>query len=260
MVERLEECRQLRERLVSFAATAAVGFALISAAGCASRADVEALTKEVESLKAAQAQLAKQVGGARPQQPPRALPASIDLTGTPFKGSATATIALVEYSDYECPYCIRHFSQVMPQIQQAYIDTNKIRYMFRDFPIDELHPQSIRGHVAAHCATEQGKFWPMHDRLFTKAGSHTPDELAKRANEIGLNPAAFGACMAADKYSAAIRQSTAFAISLGASGTPFFVVGKFDPKTSQLTPIKAIPGAYPFTQFQQYIDAALANK
>jgi protein-disulfide isomerase len=240
---------------------AAVGIAMVTGAGCASRSDVEQLKKEVESLKAAQAQLAKQVGGGRAaQQPARVLPASIDMTGAPFKGSATSTVALVEFSDYECPYCIRHFTQVMPEIQRTYIDSNKIRYMFRDFPIDELHPQSIRAHVAAHCAVEQGKFWEIHNRLFTKAGSHTPDELSGLAKEIGLNPSAFAACVAADKYSASIRQSTAFAISLGASGTPFFVVGKFDPKTNQLAPIKAIPGAYPFAQFQQYIDAALANK
>jgi protein-disulfide isomerase len=238
----------------------AVGLALIAVAGCASRSEVEQLKKDVESLKASQAQMAKQLGGARPQQPARALPASIDLTGAPFRGSATSTVALVEYSDYECPYCIRHFTQVMPQIQDTYITTNRIRYVFRDFPIDELHPQSIRAHVAAHCALEQDKFWDMHNRLFSKPGTHTPEDLAARAKEAGLNPAAFATCIAADKYSASIRQSTAFAISMGASGTPFFVVGKFDPKTHQLTPIKSIPGAYPFSQFQQTIDAALANK
>jgi protein-disulfide isomerase len=238
----------------------AVGLVLIAGAGCASRAEVDQLKKDVEALKASQAQMAKQLGGARPQPPAHGLPASIDLTGAPFKGSATSTVALVEYSDYECPYCIRHFTQVMPQIQDAYISTNKIRYMFRDFPIDELHPQSIRAHVAAHCALEQGKFWEMHNRLFTKPGTHTPEDLVARAQESGLNPAAFSACVAADKYSSSIRQSTAFAISMGASGTPFFVIGKFDPKTHQLTPIKAIPGAYPFSQFQQTIDAALANK
>ncbi|TAK14100.1 MAG: hypothetical protein EPO35_09710 [Acidobacteria bacterium] len=240
------------KKLLTLAAVAVVAIA------CASKSDVEALRKEVEALKTAQAQMAKQLGGARPApQQPRALPSTIDMTGAPFKGSATSTVALVEFSDYECPFCIRHFSQVMPSIQQAYIDTNRIRYMFRDFPIDELHPQSIRAHVAAHCAVEQGKFWDLHNRLFSKAGSHTPDELLARAKESGLNAAAFSACVAADKYSATIRQSTQFAISLGASGTPFFVVGKFDPKTNQLTPIKTIPGAYPFTQFQQTIDAAL---
>src|SRR6185436_16940871 len=155
--------------------------------------------KEVETLKAQQAQLAKQiVGGARPQQA-KPLPASIDMTGVPFKGLATATVALVEFSDYECPFCIRHFTQVMPEIQKTYIDSNKIRYMFRDFPLDDLHPQSIRAHVAAHCAVEQGKFWDMHIRLFTKAGSHTPEELSGLGKEIGLNPSAFAACVAADK-------------------------------------------------------------
>ena len=237
-----------------------VALALAVGAGCASRSEVEQLKKDVEALKASQAQMAKQLGGARPQQQARALPSTIDLTDAPFKGSPTSTVALVEYSDYECPYCIRHFTQVMPDIQNAYISTNKIRYMFRDFPIDELHPQSIRAHVAAHCAMEQGKFWDLHNKLFTKPGTHVPEELTARANEIGLNPAAFSACIAADKYSASIRQSTAFAISMGASGTPFFIVGKFDPKTKQLTPIKTIPGAYPFSQFQQVIDAALANK
>jgi len=240
-----------------------VTIALVALSGCASRSDVEQLKKEVEALKAQQAQMARQMGGARPQQQPaqpRPLPASIDLTGAPFKGAANATIALVEYSDYECPFCIRHFTQVMPEIQRNYIDTKRIRYMFRDFPIDELHPQSIRAHIAAHCAVEQGKFWELHDRLFTKAGSHTPEELAARAGEAGLGASAFSACTAADKYSGTIRQSSAFAMSLGATGTPFFVVGKFDSKTNQLTPIKSIPGAYPFATFQQTIDAALANK
>lgn len=238
--------------------TRAAIVALVAAvvAGCASKAEVAALKQEVEALKATQAQMARQLGGARPA-PARGLPASIDMTGAPFKGSATSTVALVEFSDYECPFCIRHHAQVMPAIQQAYIDTQKIRYIFRDFPIDELHPQSIRAHVAAHCATEQGKFWEIHDRLFSPAGTHTPEQLAERARESGLDAAAFAACVAADKYSATIRQSTAFAISLGASGTPFFVVGNFDPKTNQLKPIKAIPGAYPFAQFQQTIDAAL---
>jgi protein-disulfide isomerase len=242
------------KRLLIIATAAAI------AAGCASRSDVEALRKEVETLKAAQAQMAKQLGGARPAQAARTLPSTIDLTGAPYKGSATSTVALVEFSDYECPYCIRHFTTVMPAIQAAYITTNKIRYVFRDFPIDELHPESIRAHVASHCALEQGKFWPMHDRLFTKPGSHTPEALVGVARDSGLDTAAFSACVAADKYSAMIRQSTAFAISAGASGTPFFVVGTINPKTNQLTPIKAIPGAYPFAQFQQALDSALAKQ
>lgn len=244
-------------RVITTLATTAL---IATGAGCASRTDVEALRKEVEALKTTQAQMAKQLAGNRPAQPARALPASIDLTGAPFKGSASSTVALVEFSDYECPFCIRHFTTVMPELEKNYIANNKIRYVFRDFPIDELHPESIRAHVASHCAIEQGKFWPMHDRLFTKAGSHTPAELLSVAEASGLNTSAFSACVAADKYSAMIRQSTAFAISAGATGTPFFIVGNIDPKTNQLTPIKAIPGAYPLAQFQQALDSALAKQ
>jgi protein-disulfide isomerase len=242
---------------------AAAALALAVAAGCASKSEVEALRKEVEALKVTQAALVAKLGGsngaaaAQTQRQRPALPASIDLTGFPFKGSPSARVALVEFSDYECPYCIRHFQQTMPEIQRTYIDTNKIRYVFRDFPIDELHPESIRAHVASHCAAEQNKFWEMHDRLFSAPGSHKPEQLKERAREAGLNAAAFDACVAADKYSAAIRKSTAYAFTLGASGTPFFVVGKFDPSTNQLTPTQAIYGAYPFANFQQVIEGAL---
>src|SRR5262249_33181040 len=155
--------------------------------------------------------------------PAKALPASVDLTGAPFKGSTTSPVVLVEYSDYECPFCIRHFTQVMPQIEAAYIQTNKIRYTFRDFPIDQLHPESIRAHVASHCAIEQGKFWPLHNVLFSPAGTHKPEMLLAKAQAVGLDSQAFSTCVAADKYSAAIRQSTALAMSMGAEGTPFFL-------------------------------------
>lgn len=233
--------------------------AAVLMAGCASKSEVDALRKEVDQLKVTQAALLKQVGGAaRPAQASqKQLPASIDMKGVPFKGSSTARVALVEFSDYECPYCIRHFTQVMPEIQRTYIDTNRIRYLFRDFPIDELHPQAIRAHVASHCAAEQGKFWEIHDRLFAKAGSHTPEQLAERAREAGLDAGKFNACVANDKYSASIRQSTAFAISLGAAGTPFFLAGEFDPATEQFKPTTVIPGAFPFVQFQASLDQLL---
>ncbi len=231
----------------------------VAAAGCASKSEVDALRQEVEALKVTQAQLVKRMSGNAnaPQEKP--LPASIDLSNGPFKGAATAKVVLVEFSDYECPFCIRHFTQVMPEVEANYIQTGKIQYAFRDFPIDQLHPESIRAHIASHCAAEQGKFWEMHTRLFSKAGTHTPQDLVARAKESGLNVSAFSSCVADDKYSAAIRQSTAFAISLGASGTPFFMVGTMDPGTKQFKPLTKLPGALPYAQFQQAIEAALAQ-
>lgn len=239
----------------------------VGVAACASRSDVEALKKEVESLKSTQAQLVKRLGAggqqAQQQAPqPKPLPASIDMTGTNIRGANAAQVVLVEFSDYECPFCIRHYTQVTPLIEQTYVQSGKIRYAFRDFPIDELHPQSIRAHVAARCAAEQSpaNFWNLHNRLFSKAGTHTPEALQAAAQAAGLKMGPFGTCVTNDKYSPTIRQSTAFAISLGASGTPFFVVGRMEPGSNQLKPIKTIPGAFPFSRFQEVIDEALRTK
>ena len=244
-----------------WAAAVAVVVVGIASTSCASRSEVEQLKAEVEQLKATQAQLVKRLGGTPGQPPPkRALPASIDLTGTPSKGSTSAPLVMVEYSDYECPFCIRHFTQTAPLIEQTYVRTGKIRYFFRDFPIAENHPQAIRAHVASHCADEQGKFWPMHDRLFSAPGSHEPQLLAARAQEAGLNVAAFNACYASGKYTAPVQQSTQFAISIGGEGTPFFVLGTLDADGKTMRPIKTISGAQPWAVFQQTLDAALAGK
>jgi protein-disulfide isomerase len=247
------------KRLIGVAALAV----LIS--GCASRSDVEALRKDVEALKVTQTQLLRRIGnastGQAPQAPqPRPLPASLDLTGTEIRGAKTASVVLVEFSDYECPFCIRHFTQTMPQIDAAYVQTGKIQYAFRDFPIAENHPEAIRAHVASRCAAEQGKFWEIHARLFSPPGSHRPEALLALAKNVGLNTAAFSACVASDKYTPIIRQSTAFTISLGGDGTPYFLIGKMTPGTMQFQPMTRMSGASPFERFQQALDGVLAQK
>lgn len=245
-------------RLAAILLVSVVG---VASTGCASRSEVEQLKAEVEQLKSTQAQMLKRLGGAQPQAPPkRALPTSIDLTGTPSRGSANAPLVMVEYSDYECPFCIRHFTQTAPLLDQTYIRTGKVRYFFRDFPIAENHPQAIRAHIASHCADEQGKFWPLHDKLFSAPGSHEPAMLAARAQEAGLNVAAFNTCYASGKYTAPVQQSTQFAISIGGEGTPFFVLGTLESDGKTMRPIKTLSGAQPFTVFQQAIDAALGGK
>src|SRR5690606_25471968 len=96
-------------------------------------------------------------------------------------------VTLIEFSDYECPFCIRHFMGTMPAIQEKYIRSGRIRYVFKDFPIDQLHPEAIQGHLAARCAGDQGKFWEMHGRMWGPAGSHTSAALEQHATDIGLS-------------------------------------------------------------------------
>ena len=177
--------------------------------------------------------------------------AVIDLAGAPVVGSGDAVVTLIEFSDYECPFCIRHFQQTMPQLSENYIKTGKIRYAFRDFPVDQLHPEAIRAHEAAHCASEQNKFWDLHAKLFSAPGTHTPQALEARAGEAGLDLNAYRTCIASGRTTASIRANSAEAIDLGASGTPAFFVGLFDRATSQVKVTQAITGAQPLSVFEK---------
>jgi protein-disulfide isomerase len=184
-------------------------------------------------------------------------PADVDVTGAPALGPATDVVTLIEFSDYECPFCIKHFTQAMPLIQANYIATGKIRYVFKDFPVDANHPMAIRAHEAAHCAMEQQKFWALHVRLFSAPGTHTPDQLVARATEAGLDVPAFKACIASGRTTATIRASVAVAEQLGADGTPSFYLGTRDLSNQHVHVAKMIDGAQPYSTFQQAIDELL---
>lgn len=183
--------------------------------------------------------------------------AIIDLSGGQTQGAEDAVVTLVEFSDYECPYCIRHFQQTMPEIEANYIKTGKIRYLFRDFPVDQLHPDAIRAHESAHCAAEQNKFWDLHARLFSAAGTHTAPLLEQRASEAGLELPAYRNCLASGRTTAAIRANSAEALELGANGTPAFFVGIRDRATNQMKVAQTISGAQSFAVFQRILDALL---
>jgi protein-disulfide isomerase len=185
--------------------------------------------------------------------------AMLDVAGAPARGSETAVLTVVEFSDYECPFCIKYTREVLPELDAAYIATGKVRYVFRDFPIDQLHPEAIRAHEAARCADEQGRFWDLHYRLFTAPGTHTDEDLAARATEAGVNLPEWRACLASGRTRSTIEASIAVAEGLGASGTPTFFIGLRDPATDRVRVIRGIAGAQPFEVFQQTLDAILAQ-
>ena len=183
----------------------------------------------------------------------------IDLTGASMLGSDSAVVTLVEFSDYECPFCIRHFQQTMPQIMATYIKPGKIQYAFRDWPVDELHPQSIRAHEAAHCALEQSRFWDLHPKLFGPPGSHSPEQLTTLARSIGLDMATFSSCIEAKRSTEAIRANGKLATDFGATGTPAFFIGLRDRKTNKVTVLRGLAGAQPFDVFAKTIDEVLTT-
>jgi protein-disulfide isomerase len=185
--------------------------------------------------------------------------ATIDVADAPARGPDGAVVTLVEFSDYECPFCVRHFKQTMPQIEANFIRPGKIRYVFRDFPIDELHPEAIRAHETARCALEQDqdKYWQLHRLLFSAPGTHTKDQLEARVREAGLDVAAVQSCLASGRVTSGIRRGGEQASALGAQGTPAFFVGLLDPGSNRVRVLEAIKGAQPYSVFEDAIQRAL---
>jgi protein-disulfide isomerase len=185
--------------------------------------------------------------------------AMLDVAGAPARGSEAAVVTMVEFSDYECPFCIKYTREILPEVDAAYIATGRIRYVFRDFPIDQLHPEAIRAHEAARCADEQGRFWDLHYRLFSPPGSHTSEQLEARASEAGVNLDAWRACLDSGRPKTTIDASIAAAEGFGATGTPTFFIGLRDPDTDRIRIVRGITGAQPFEVFQQTLDAILTQ-
>jgi protein-disulfide isomerase len=182
----------------------------------------------------------------------------LSLEGTPVMGDAKAPLTIIEFGDYECPYCGRHSNQVLPQIIDDYVKTGKVRYFFKDTPIESIHPQAFKAAEAALCAGEQGKYWEMHDRLFKNQQTLAVNQLPAHAAALGLDLAKFRQCLDQDTYSAEIRKSIQDAMKSGLRGTPTFLVGTLDGK--EPTDVTVLSGGQPFLRFQQILDQMLAQK
>jgi len=192
--------------------------------------------------------------GAQPPSPPSALATG----GEPFRGQSGATVAIVEYADFECPYCGQYEHEVYPQISKDYIQTGKVKYFFRDLPLP-MHPRAMGAARAAHCAGEQGKYWEMHDSLFAKQNAIREADMPDKAKELGLDTAKFSECLSSDRYTDEIKRSAADAQKLGIGGTPTFFIGEVGPN-GDVTNLKMIIGTRPYDAFKSVIEDTLAAK
>jgi protein-disulfide isomerase len=223
---------------------------LIAASACAQTSEIEALRRELAAVKEDLANLRATLGRPRP---------IVELKGAPQKGNADAQVALIEFSDYECPFCIRHFRETMPLIEKNYIATGKILYVFRDYPIDQLHPQAVKAHEAARCGAEQDKYWEMHTTLFGAPTQHSVEGLEATATKAGLDINKFRECIASGRTTPGIRKTAEDATNYGANGTPAFFLGVIDKATNTVKVTRGLSGALPFTQFAQAIEAVIAQ-
>lgn len=184
----------------------------------------------------------------------------LEVKNEPIKGQANATVTLVEFSDYQCPFCSRHFSGTMPELERDYIATGKIKYVFRNFPIESIHPLAFKAAEAATCAGDQGQYWKMHDRLFTEQNALRLQDLPNHAKAIALDLTAFQECLDSGKYAPKIRKDIAVGQKAGIQGTPTFFVALTEPNDGAVKAIRIIRGAQPYAAFKTAIDAVLAGQ
>jgi len=181
--------------------------------------------------------------------------AKVSLSGNPTLGKSDAPITLIEFSDYQCPFCRKFFQTTLPGLKTAYIDTGKVRYVFRDFPIDQIHPHARKAAEAAHCAGEQGQYWQMHDVLFQNQPALEVDKLKAYARSLRLDATAFEACLEQNKYATEVQKDYEDGVAAGVRGTPGFFVGQTgSDDTIQGT---LISGAQPLAVFRQAIEGLL---
>ena len=189
------------------------------------------------------ASLRKQYGVSIALAPPRT---EVSTEGGQSKGPTNAPIVLVEFSDYQCPFCARS-QETVDRVLQKYGE--KIQHVFMDFPIEQIHPRAMPASIAGRCAGDQGKFWEFHKQLFHHQRELTDENFKKWAGDLKLDVAKFESCRSADTHKAAIDKTIEAGQEVGVSGTPaFFVNGVM------------ITGAQPYEVFEQLIEGELARR
>jgi protein-disulfide isomerase len=171
-----------------------------------------------------------------------------------MRGSATAPVTLIEYSDFTCGYCKKFFQETWPRLQAKYVQTGKVRFLYRDYPRSDQGP-GLDAATAARCAGEQGLYWAMHDRLFGGDRRLGTADLQQHAQAIGLDLPRFSQCARDGRHVNAVFRDRAEGVSLSFRGTPGFVLLRTEPSAKE--PPIVIPGAFPFEVFEEQIERLL---
>lgn len=239
-------------------------FCLLAVPSAWSQTPNDQILQELKAIRESQQAIQKELQEIRKLvNQPRAVAADtlpkdpVNISKDPLKGDRNAKVALIEYSDYQCGFCSRFVKDTYPQLDTEYIKTGKVQYVFRDLPLD-FHKQAFKAAEAAHCAGEQGKFWEMHDHLFSNQKALTPEDLTKHAGTLGLSTSSFQTCLESGRFAADIRKDMTEASSSGATGTPTFLLGTIN-RDGTVKVTKKLVGAKSYAEFKTAIDSLLAT-
>ncbi len=221
------------------------------------KSDISARNQQISSAIEEVKKLAASRPSARPVPPsPQNVKVSID--DDPIKGDTKAPVTIVEFSDFQCPFCKRFYDQVLPSLDKEYISTGKVRLVFRDYPL-EFHKNALPAAIAANCAQEQGKYWQVHNFLFEHPDKLDTVNMLSSADELNLNREKFEKCVNDKTKEAEINKDFQDGQLYGVRGTPSFFIGKTEDNKNELTGVY-IRGAQPFQVFKTEIDKLLAQK
>jgi protein-disulfide isomerase len=177
----------------------------------------------------------------------------IGVDDDPMLGDANAKVTIIEFGDYQCPSCRLFWSDVEPRLKKDYIDTGKVKLVFRDFPIVEIHPEAIVAAMAAQCAADQGKYWQYHDKVFREQYNRGEGvirfkvaDLKKWGADVRLDTAAFNACVDSSRHQEEVTKDYMDGAGVGIQGTPMFFING-----------RVVGGAQPYPVFKKIIDEEL---
>jgi protein-disulfide isomerase len=215
----------------------------------------EAILEELKAIRQVLEKIEKKGLGGGQQRPARPTTATVAIANKPVLGSASAPVTVVEFTDYQCPYCLRFTKTTFPSLKRDYIDTGKVRWVALNLPLP-FHKDARKAAQSAHCAGEQGKFWEMREALFKNPQKMAEENLPVHAASVGVDVEAFKACMASDRHLDDIDQDAKDAGAVRLTGTPSFIIGK---TASDRITGDVIVGAQPLNVFNAAIKKALGE-
>lgn len=188
-----------------------------------------------------------------PEQPAPGAKVDVEIGHLPVLGDDSAKVTVIEFSDFQCPFCKQWVDQTKDQFIKDYVDTGKVKFAYRQYPIPQLHPNAQKAAEASECANDQDKFWDYHDLLFEtqNAWANLPDpasQFSTYATQLGLDQGTFDSCMSSGKHTEAVTEDITAGSTAGVSGTPTFFINGI-----------SLVGAQPYDAFKTMIDQELSK-
>jgi protein-disulfide isomerase len=215
----------MRKSAIRFALSFLVLLCPLLAPAAMAQAQSDQILEELRQIRRLLEELVKT---SRPAQNPAAR-VRMEVGAAPVLGEKNAPVTIIEFTDYQCPFCQRFHLATFPLLKRDYIDTGKVRFVSRDLPLSEIHRHALRSAQAARCAGDQDKFWALRDQLQRSGDALELSNILDYAGSLNLDIPSFRSCVEKEKYKSAVENDAAQATGIGVNATPSFLIGKSTP-------------------------------